>query len=92
MSYNSQPPLQPQLNNFSTNYGKDGTGALDWLNQNYAEKENGITRVVKISYRKSTNQSVISIKENNVEVKNEIKEGLILLQLNSNEGNLEYSY
>ncbi|MBI2327770.1 hypothetical protein HYU92_05635 [Candidatus Curtissbacteria bacterium] len=47
---------------------------------------------IRIRYDRKKDQSTIMTKESGKERIKEVKNGLILLQLTTNQGNLEYSY
>ncbi|MDO8487414.1 MAG: M23 family metallopeptidase [Candidatus Curtissbacteria bacterium] len=86
--YNNDPPILEPSNHFNVLY----QGKKDKLNvkeQNFEIKDEV---KIRIQYNQKKNQSTIITKQNGQERIKEIKPGLVLLQLTTNKGNLEYSY
>lgn len=88
LQYNENSPVEQPNNHYKVKYKdkKDKT--------NIDEQKFEIDKEVKIriKYDSKDNQSKIYSKEENGEKLKETKDGLVLLQLNTNQGNLEYSY
>jgi len=90
LSYNNGPPTEFDRNRLFIEFNLDKKeDDLKTLIQSWFVKGDIKIRIV---YKKKTNQSTIFIKEQRQERQKETKEGLILLQIRTNQGKLEYSY
>ena len=88
LQYNNNPQLILENNHFNVTYqGKKGK--LNIKEQNY-ELKNEVK--IRIQYNQKNNQSTIIIREPKQEKVKEIKNGLVILYLNTNRGQLEASY
>lgn len=90
LSYNNGPPIEFDRNRLFIEYNLDKKeDDLKALIQGWFVK--GDIRL-RIAYKEKTNQSTIFIKEQGQERQKEARDGLILLQIRTNQGKLEYSY
>ena len=88
LKYNEDSPVVLEKNLFSVSYqGKKQKSNVK--EQNFSLK--GDVKI-RIQYNAKKNQSTIITKETAMEKVKEVKEGLSLLQLVTNKGELEYSY
>lgn len=85
LKYNSSQPILLKNNHYRVKYSKD---KLLIREQNFEIKNE---MKIKIQYDQRTNKSTISRKEGREKMK-EIKDGLIVLQLVTNQGVLQYNY
>lgn len=88
LTYNLNTAIVLADNKFKVSY-KDKKDKFN-VNEQTFEIEKEIK--IKIKYDNKKNQSTISTKEDKEEKIKEVKDGLILLQLKTNQGKLEYSY
>ena len=88
LQYNQNSLVELVDNHYSVKY----EGKKDKLNVREQNFEIDGEVKIRINYDRKKDQSTITTKEAGVEKVKEIKSGLILLLLNTNNGNLEYGY
>ena len=88
IQYNQDTPIEQPDNHYNIKY-KENKDKLNVDEQNFEiEKEVKI----RIKYDSKENQSTISIKQDKEEKVKETREGLVLLQLTTEKGTLNYTY
>lgn len=90
--YSLKYNLDPNINLPNNYYRVSYNGKPDQLKVKQETFEINSQVKIKITYDKKQNKSTIFTLQNNKLKQKEIKDGLVLLQLTTNKGNLEYSY
>lgn len=88
LQYNNDPPIILPDNHFNVDY----QGKKDPSNVKEQNFEIRGEIKIRIKYDSKRNQSTIVTREAGEEKQKEVKDGLVLLQLTTNQGNLEFSY
>ena len=88
MQYNDDPPIRPPENKFKVKYLDEEKEPSTIKEQQFELDKLKVT----IKYDHNKNQSTITIKQDESKKTEEIRNGLIFLQLFTKEGKLDYSY
>ncbi|MEX2028378.1 MAG: peptidoglycan DD-metalloendopeptidase family protein [Candidatus Curtissbacteria bacterium] len=88
VQYNNNASIKEPENHFSVSFQKKQGKSI--INEQNLEIESKVE--IKIKYDQKKNLSTISVERPGHKEVKEIKTGLVLLQLTTNKGNIEYSY
>jgi hypothetical protein len=89
LNYNNEPKIFFDFNSFYDLFYTDPSDDLLFLNQTWYDKNDVF---ISLTFKKDTNQSIIYKKVGDEDLEKEILDGLILLSVQTNNGNLEFSY